>query len=347
MKPVIFIGSSSEAKPLVDIMIQELDEVAEVRPWCRSDIFSLGDYTILRLLKEVEGVDFAILLFSPDDSTTVRDMPFLTARDNVLVEYGISMGLIGVQRTIAVMASNVKVPSDLLGLTVTRYDVERAKTDQAGALQKAIATIRTQISKEGLRSGRNTIIDAADFGGWGNSTKLWSTADDKKVVSITQLTDDQKEAYTISPQMLRVGATIEFEMSIERPQNSEQAYDFRVILFSSSPDVKRSGPSHYCLLVPWGGDPLEEGGKDLRVDFIAADQAHHKLIVPLEAKFVMGQTYHYRISLLSNYVQLDIDNKCRMIYPLDVEGELKRGKYHWGFSTYKSSISIRGLKTSL
>ena len=66
-KPVIFIGSSSEAEDIVDALTELLGQKGEFRihPW-RAGI-DLTDDTLSTLIKELDAADFGVFVFHPDD----------------------------------------------------------------------------------------------------------------------------------------------------------------------------------------------------------------------------------------------------------------------------------------
>lgn len=92
----------------------------------------------------MRAADFAVLVFSPDDKLTARGTHHATPRDNVIFELGLFMGALGRHRTFVVHPREgmlvkyagplggikniigrkrlaLKIPSDLLGLTLLPY----------------------------------------------------------------------------------------------------------------------------------------------------------------------------------------------------------------------------------
>jgi len=153
MKPHIFIGSSAEAKRLCGALQAALQHDVRVRAW--HQVFPLSAGTLDTLQKEFSESDFAIFVFSPDDLAKIRDVELMIARDNVLFEAGLFMGMHGKGRTFIVTPSGMPdfhLPSDLLGFTTTHYYPEDAKEHPSSALGGAAfhiteairATMRTQ-----------------------------------------------------------------------------------------------------------------------------------------------------------------------------------------------------------
>lgn len=128
-KPVVFVGSSSEQLPLVTHLIRALKDKTVPRPWNRS--FEPGETTLEALMASANEADFAIFVFGPDDWTESRSAKRASPRDNVVFEAGLFGGMLGWRRSMIVHADGVKLPSDLLGLTLIRYDAKEDPKDQA------------------------------------------------------------------------------------------------------------------------------------------------------------------------------------------------------------------------
>lgn len=316
----------------------------DVKPWYSSNLFAPGTYTLPELIREAKAHDFAILVFSPDDKVTSRSKVFQASRDNVLVEFGLFMDSLGLDRTFAVIADNVKVPTDLMGLTTIRYEQKKYLVDANAALQLVVAKIQSEVHTKGLRPERKIVTEAVTWKSWTSPTGTWEPK--RGILELSEASSISDAAYTWSPQPLRIGGVIEFKMSIENRTSSGPIFDFRMSLFSASPTATRSGPDHYLLVAPWSGNIPVFGGEDIRVDYIAAKQAHSKLHIPVETKFILGKQYQYRLTLLQDQIILEIDSIYRIIYSIDVAQELRRGMY-WGFSSHTAHLHISGLRTNL
>jgi hypothetical protein len=163
-KPTLFIGSSSEAIDDARALEFLLKEDAEVTLWTHGRaIFSLGSGTLEALVGSLEHFDFAVLLVTPDDVTVSRDVAAASPRDNVVFELGLFIGRLGRERTFVVCKgrSHLKLPSDLAGVTVASYDVDRSDRNMIGALSPTSTAIR-----EGIRS--------LGFKRYSGSTNDWS-----------------------------------------------------------------------------------------------------------------------------------------------------------------------------
>jgi predicted nucleotide-binding protein len=85
-----------------------------------------------------------------DDMTVSRGLRKKTPRDNVVFELGLFMGAIGRDRTFIVSPrkNDLKLPTDLLGVTHLSYEADGLKT--VGRRMASVAKeVYNQISKRG------------------------------------------------------------------------------------------------------------------------------------------------------------------------------------------------------
>ena len=150
-RPVVFIGSSSESKEVVHAMqtIFRKDDVV-IRPWTKTGVFSASHFPIEDLEFEVQASDFGILVLGPDDRVISRSRSYSAPRDNVIFELGLFMGSISRHRTFLVMPDklDLKIPSDLMGLTVLRY-ATGSKQSLSTRLRPVCHQLRTAFSHKG------------------------------------------------------------------------------------------------------------------------------------------------------------------------------------------------------
>lgn len=141
----IFIGSSSESLRVAQGIKANLEEVAEVRIW-NEGLFSPGRYTLEELLEFTTAFDFAIFVWSGDDSLTSRGSQFNTPRDNVVLEAGLFYGALGRERVFlcAPRSLSIKTPSDLLGLKILTFQ-EPSDANFRAATGSASAEVATRI----------------------------------------------------------------------------------------------------------------------------------------------------------------------------------------------------------
>lgn len=149
MKPSVFIGSSLEGKEICDAIHVGLQHDATVIPWYTS--FGMSSVTLDSLLTEFSTKHFGIFVFSPDDPISQRDSKYIVARDNVIFEAGLFMGMHGRKQTFIVVPRSVKnfhLPSDFLGLTTASYDPAALSVNSAAALAPVVAEIRKAMHAE-------------------------------------------------------------------------------------------------------------------------------------------------------------------------------------------------------
>lgn len=144
MKPRIFIGSSSEALDVAKRIKDFFSSDYECFLWT-DDVFKNNESFLETLVKSASLFDFGFMVFSADDKGTIRNEHFETPRDNILFEYGLFLGRVGLDRAYIIAEETVRIPTDMLGITHTRYIVE---TDEQGekkatdSLERGLETIK-------------------------------------------------------------------------------------------------------------------------------------------------------------------------------------------------------------
>jgi hypothetical protein len=148
MKASVFVGSSSEGLPAANAIKGHLDRDADVTVWDR-DIFVPSQGTLDTLLKCIERFDFAVLVFTADDLLERRGTESAAPRDNVVFELGMCFGRFGPRRTFAVCQAeaNIKIPSDLAGITIPRFSPIDPDGDMTSALKPVCEQILDAIRR--------------------------------------------------------------------------------------------------------------------------------------------------------------------------------------------------------
>ena len=143
----IFIGSSSEHKDVAEKIQAQLERDQNLDPkvWDKRT-FKLSESYIESLENEMGCADFAVLALTPDDITNFRGGETNTPRDNVLFELGLFMGSLSRERCYGLVETNLKLPSDLLGVKFAKYDSRDWKT-----LKKACMEIADRANNLGVR----------------------------------------------------------------------------------------------------------------------------------------------------------------------------------------------------
>jgi Predicted nucleotide-binding protein containing TIR-like domain len=145
--PKLFIGSSGANLRVAQVLANSLESVAEVTVW-NEGVFGMGYGFLETLVKKLEDYDFAAFILAPDDVTTSKEQTKPAPRDNVLFESGLFMGVLGRDRVFLVHDSSqdIKIPSDLAGVTLATYDGKRIDDhDASAAVRKAVIAIGDRI----------------------------------------------------------------------------------------------------------------------------------------------------------------------------------------------------------
>ncbi len=126
-KPTLFIGSSSESLPVIELLVTHLSRVAKVKPWSDHGFFRPGLYYLDNLIHELPEFDFAVFIFGPDDAVESRGVVQAMPRDNVIFEFGYALAKLGRERVFHLVPKgskvDVKVMSDLSGMKPWEYQL--------------------------------------------------------------------------------------------------------------------------------------------------------------------------------------------------------------------------------
>lgn len=151
-KPLLFLGCSTESLEIAQEIQLGLKHVnVEAVVWT-DGVFGPSGVAIDALLNTVNESDFAVFVFSPDDKVVSRDNEYNAPRDNTVFELGLFMGKLERSRTFIVkeQSADVKVPTDLLGITPLTY-VYRGSGNLAAAVAPVCTELRKVINKLGVR----------------------------------------------------------------------------------------------------------------------------------------------------------------------------------------------------
>jgi hypothetical protein len=162
-RPSVFIGSSQEGLPIAQAIQVNLDRTCEVVLW-NQGVYGLSEGTLETLVDKANEFDFAVLVITPDDMTRSRGKKQQAPRDNVLLELGLFIGVLGRKRTMVVYdrSADIKLPSDLAGVTLASYQMYQSGNLQA-SLGAACTRIEATIKEQRLRSARSKPMSDAIF----------------------------------------------------------------------------------------------------------------------------------------------------------------------------------------
>lgn len=151
-QPVLFIGCSTEALPIAnEIQAGFKHDKFDAVTW-PNGVFGAGATAVESLYQQADRADFAAFLISADDTVISRENEGRAPRDNVIFELGLFMGRLDPDRVFLISQSglDVKIPSDLLGITPITY-VVKPQGNQAAALAPVCTELRNIITKLGVR----------------------------------------------------------------------------------------------------------------------------------------------------------------------------------------------------
>ncbi len=143
-QPVLFIGCSTEALPIAnEIQAGLKHDKLSATVWTNG-VFGPSGTAIESLYNFANSSDFAAFVISPDDRVLSRAADELATRDNVIFELGLFMGRLDPKRVFLIREHNVdvKIPSDLLGITPITYVQKPGES-----LTATIATVCTELRK--------------------------------------------------------------------------------------------------------------------------------------------------------------------------------------------------------
>lgn len=153
-----------EGLKIARVLQSELESATgcTVRRW---DIrtFAPGSLTLEALLDEAKAVDFAILVATGEDTITSRGTQAPVARDNIIFEFGLFLGVLGRDRVYLLSVGEVKLPSDLSGLTRLVYK-ERPDGSIRAGLNDAVLRAGDAIEKLGPHPRKNQAVPSTSTG---------------------------------------------------------------------------------------------------------------------------------------------------------------------------------------
>lgn len=128
MKKRVFIGSSTEELRYANIIKEILDKDFDVTIWNEKVwsecVFKLNHNYLSDLLRASLQYDFGILIGTKDDVVKVRDKEMLQPRDNILFEFGLFLGRLGISKCAFLIDKDIKILSDLHGITLAKFNSE-------------------------------------------------------------------------------------------------------------------------------------------------------------------------------------------------------------------------------
>lgn len=145
--PRVFVGSSREGIDFAYAVQANLEHDAEVTVWSQG-VFEPSRTTIEALERQFSHIDFAIFVFTPDDFLRIRGEDLNAVRDNVIFELGLAMGKLGRDRSFIIRPrtpAEVRIPTDLLGITTLTFNPTRSDSNLEAALGSSCSQINRMI----------------------------------------------------------------------------------------------------------------------------------------------------------------------------------------------------------
>jgi hypothetical protein len=160
-KPTIFIASSSEAISVAEAVHIKLEQEMRVKLW--ENAFELSSIAITTLISKTKEADYAVFVFHPDDKTLIREKEYNSVRDNVVLELGMFIGALGLERCFILVPKSAettfRLPTDLAGVTATFYDDQ--EHDLTDSVTGSCAKIKQSVKKlEALKTKTETTSEA-------------------------------------------------------------------------------------------------------------------------------------------------------------------------------------------
>ena len=149
MKPVLFIGSSSESLDIAYAAQENLEDCAQVIVWTQG-LFDLSRSFLESLVDTLDETEFGLFVFAPDDLTRIRGQAIETTRDNVVFELGLFIGRLGRERTFILMPKDdgsLHLPTDLMGINTATFEKPENPKFLVPALGAACNKIRRAIQQ--------------------------------------------------------------------------------------------------------------------------------------------------------------------------------------------------------
>jgi len=147
MKPKVFIGSSREGLDIANALHANLIREAECTVW-PNGVFQISGATIHTLIDTLRNSDFGLFVFSEGDLSVMQGQQNPVVRDNVVFELGLFIGRLGVERCFIIIpdhVTNLRLPTDLMGVLPVQYDANRADKNWLAATDSVCMQIRAKL----------------------------------------------------------------------------------------------------------------------------------------------------------------------------------------------------------
>jgi len=165
MLPTLFVGSSTEALPIAEAAQRAISHVANVTLWTQG-VFGLNQTVFEGFINKAKYYDYAVFIFSKDDTINIRGVDKGSVRDNVVFELGFFCAVLGSRRCFFMIPkdnSEFRIPSDLRGLMFASYDIDSYPGNIDAAIGSGCSEIIREIRSPGKLTGNWEIyVDDSD-----------------------------------------------------------------------------------------------------------------------------------------------------------------------------------------
>jgi hypothetical protein len=168
-KPSVIIFSSTQGLNIAEAVQTQLEHTCVAELWNQG--MFLYQYTLDALINVLANKDFAIIVMTADDLTingkaldtidvnAIKNTAAPSPRDNVIFELGLSIGVLGRERTFVIRDKNplLKLPTDLAGYIILDFEYPHHHVSSRVAVGYACNQIKEVIAKVGLRIHTPTV----------------------------------------------------------------------------------------------------------------------------------------------------------------------------------------------
>lgn len=160
----VFIGGSSEALDYAEKVKLVLEASGEIKCTIWNDgIFEFNQTFFRALTQACYSFDFGILIASKDDIALIRNNVKDIPRDNVILEYGLFLGVLSNNRTFLVQEKGTNLPTDLLGYSTPQFKKDFNEKDWSSFGEKLTQEIKKQFKKSEIQALPSTALAIGYF----------------------------------------------------------------------------------------------------------------------------------------------------------------------------------------
>ena len=149
----VFIVHGHDAAPKLELA--RLLEQLSLKPVILHEQVDAGRTIFEKLREELSDIGFGFILLTPDDTAASVAAPVSTrprARQNVVFEHGLLIGLLGPEMVCAIVKGDIEIPSDLQGVVYKHIP-------SSGGLNAIALEIAKELKAAGLKIDMNALVD--------------------------------------------------------------------------------------------------------------------------------------------------------------------------------------------